>query len=265
MDYKKLTREQRLELADAMAADFLPLVNSMLEDVEPRVSLYSRYGKRAIDILLSGIALLVTLPINLFLGIATFIDVGAPILFKQKRAGKDGEIFVLIKFRNMRNTKDERGELLPPDKRVTQFGRLVRKTSLDELLNFWSIFKGDMSIIGPRPLPPENTRRYNKRHRMRLAVKPGLECPPRVQDGHVWSWQEQFDNDVWYVENLSFKTDCIMFLNLLRFMLDHNNTEARSKGSAVERGIFTGYNLEGKAVTLEEIPQEYIDRVLGEK
>ena len=202
-----LTKAQRWALADRLAAERLPRINAHSEPVRPSETIYARYVKRLVDILLSGIALIVTLPLNLIIGIVTVFDVGFPIFFKQERIGRDGKPFTIIKFRNMRNTCDERGELLPPDQRVTTFGRFVRKTSLDELLNFWSIFKGDMSIIGPRPLVPEYTHRYSDRHRMRLAVRPGLECPPRMIGHHVWTWQEQFENDVWYVENVSFKTD----------------------------------------------------------
>lgn len=239
-----------------LARDRLPQVNSKLDDVTPSRTIYARYVKRALDIVLSGIALVVCFPVNLVIGIVTFFDVGRPIFFKQQRVGRDGKLFTIIKFRNMRNTTDERGELLPPSERVTNFGKFVRRTSLDELLNFWSVFKGDMSILGPRPLVPEYTHRYNKRHRMRLAVRPGLECPPRHLDGHVWRWQEQFDNDVWYVEHLSFKTDCLMLWGLVRFTFDKKSAMARA---TAQRGTFMGYDEFGCAINLEGVPQEYID------
>jgi len=257
INYKELTKAQRWAVADLLAADRLPAINANLDDVVPSDTLYAKYGKRAIDIILSGGALVATLPLNAIIGVITLVDVGRPLFFKQQRIGKDERPFVIVKSRNMRNTRDERGELLPPAQRVTKFGRFVRRTSLDELLNFWSVFKGDMSIIGPRPLLPEHTHRFNKRHRMRLAVRPGLECPPREMDGHFRSWQEQFDNDIWYVENLSFKTDCMMFANLVRLVFDRNSTAARAVGSA--RGIFTGYDLDGNAITLDQVPQEYLE------
>lgn len=192
----------------------------------------------------------------------TLKDVGRPILFEQKRVGKDGREFTLIKFRNMTNERDERGELLPPSQRVTKFGKLMRKTSLDELLNFWSVFKGDMSLIGPRPLVPEYTSRYSKRHKMRLAVRPGLECPPRELSDHAWTWQEQFENDIWYVEHVSFATDCRMFLNLVRFALDRKNSSVRA---AANRGPFTGYDEAGNAISLNQLDQAYIDAYLAER
>lgn len=256
MDRDSLTKKQRWAIADQLARDRLPSINEALNDVKLNDSLYTRYGKRVLDVIIAGIALIVTLPVNAVIGLITLFDVGFPILFKQQRVGRDGKLFTLVKFRNMRNAFDGKGELLPPSERVTKFGRFVRRTSLDELLNFWSVLKGDMSILGPRPLVPEYTHRYNKRHRMRLAVRPGLECPPRYLDGHVWTWQEQLDNDVWYVEHLSFKTDCQMFINLVKFAFDRKSSAART---TAQRGTFMGYDLEGKAITLDDVPQDYID------
>jgi lipopolysaccharide/colanic/teichoic acid biosynthesis glycosyltransferase len=256
MKKEELTKAQRWAIADKLAQERLPGLNATLADVIPSDTFYARYGKRVLDVCISGCALLVCIPINLIVGIATFFDVGRPIFFRQQRVGRNGELFTIIKFRNMRNTTDEKGELLPPEQRVTKFGKFVRKTSIDELLNFWSILKGDMSILGPRPLVPEYTHRYNKRHRMRLAVRPGLECPPRKLDGHVWTWQEQLDNDVWYVENLSFRTDCMMFWNLVKFTFDRKSAAARA---VAKRGTFMGYDENGIAINLDGVPQEYVE------
>ena len=256
IDRTQLTKKQRWELADQLARDRLPVINASLSDVHPNNTFYTRYGKRILDISLSFVSLLLTIPVNLIIAFCTLLDVGKPILFHQERLGKDGKIIKIMKFRNMKNTKDERGELLPPSQRVTKFGKLMRKTSLDELLNFWSIFKGDMSVIGPRPLVPEYYHRYNKRHKMRMAVRPGLECPPRDNYDHVWTWHEQFENDIWYVEHVSFKTDCIMCWKLLRFALDRKSNTARATSA---RGTFMGYSEDGKVINLEEIPQDYID------
>ncbi len=255
-----LTRGQRWKIAGLLAQDRLPVINAKLDDVVPSKTLYSRFGKRAIDIVISGAAIVVTLPINVMLGIGAFIDVGRPVLFRQVRSGRGGRPFTIIKFRSMNNATDARGELLPASQRLTKFGTFIRKTSLDELLNFVSIFKGDMSLIGPRPLPPEYDGRYTKRHRARLAVRPGLECPPRFFD-RLWTWQEQFENDVWYVENVSFRTDCLMVANLVRYALSPKSSAARA---SVSRGVFMGYDLNGVAITLEEVPQEYIDVVAEE-
>lgn len=258
MEREELTKSMRWRVADYMAEERLEEINLSLEDVKVRDTLYTRYIKRLFDIMISLIACIVTLPLNIILGIGTLIDVGFPLFFIQERLGKDGKVFHIIKFRNMYNTIDERGELLPAEKRVTKFGRFVRKTSLDELLNFWNILKGDMSLIGPRPLVPEYYHRYNKRHIMRLAVRPGLECPLLKTNGHVWTWDEQFENDVWYVENVSFFTDCRMLLGLVRFAMDRKNAKARAISA---RGTFMGYDENGKAINMDDVPQYYIDKV----
>ncbi len=261
VDRSHLTRIQRLEIADRLAEDRLAAINETLDEVHPSMTLYARYGKRVLDIVISLCGLVISVPFNLVIGIATYFDVGRPLFFKQERVGKNAKPFTIVKFRSMRDTTDERGELLPAAARVTRFGTFIRKTSLDELWNFWNILKGDMSILGPRPLVPEYTHRYNKRHRMRLSVRPGLECPSHHAAGHVWTWQEQFDNDVWYVENLSFKTDCTVFFDLIRFTFDRKSAAARA---TAQRGSFMGYSEDGQAITLADVPQAYIDAVMAE-
>lgn len=212
--------------------------------MKPRDTFYVRCGKRLIDIVVSAIALVVTLPINALVAVGTLLDVGRPVLFKQERLGKDGQVFTLVKFRNMTNETDEHGNLLPAGERVTRFGRLMRKTSLDELLNFWPILKGDMSLIGPRPLLVEYGPLYNERHRMRMAVRPGLECPTPERLDHPTTWQEQFDNDVWYVENVSLAVDAKLFLRIVSLVFDRRQTAIRGGG---DRGMFKGYDAGGIA------------------
>ena len=250
-----LSRWQIEQIGEKLAQDRLPVVDAIQERVTPSASFYGRYIKRPLDILISTGVLLVTLPINLIIAVITYFDVGRPILFKQERIGQNGKPFTIYKFRNMRDERNQFGDPLPPEKRVTKWGKFVRKTSLDELLNFWSILKGDMSLIGPRPLPKVYLERYSKRHMMRLAVKPGLECPPRHIGTKVWTWNEQFENDVWYVENLSFCTDCRMMLNLFRFAFDRKSANARA---VAKRGSFMGYGTDGTAINDAEIPTDYI-------
>lgn len=259
MKQSELTKDMRWHIADKLAEERLYKINEIVSEAHPRVSFYSKYGKRAFDVFFSLIALILTLPINFVIMIVTIFDVGFPIFFHQERLGKDGKLFTLTKFRNMRNTKDKRGELLPPEKRVTKFGRFVRKTSLDELLNFWSVFKGDMSLIGPRPLVPEYKHRFNKRHYKRMSVRPGLECPPRKKLDHVWTWQEQLENDIWYVEHVSLLTDCKMAINLVRFTLDRKSAKARAN---VKRGTFCGYDYDGNAITYENLEETLMDELL---
>lgn len=257
-----LTKDERWRIADRMAADILPVINPKLKEVKPSRSFYAKYVKRFLDIIVSLTIMLITLPINLILAVVTFFDVGRPIFFFQDRLGKDGKLFKIVKFRNMRNTTDANGDLLPPSQRVTKIGKFIRKCSLDELLNFWSILKGDMSLIGPRPLLPEHYRRYSSRHVKRLAVRPGLECPPPDIKSHMFSWQDRFENDVWYVEHVSFLVDCKLFFNIIRMALNRKSAAARA---SVSRGIFMGYNLDGIAITLDEVPQKYLDQIAEDR
>lgn len=241
-----------------LAADRMDRVNAIQDDASFTPNAYSKFGKRLIDIVVASVALVVTLPVNVVIGVVTLIDLGHPLFFRQTRVGKDGKRFKIVKFRNMTEEKDSKGDLLPPEQRVTRWGKFVRKTSLDELLNFWSILKGDMSLIGPRPLPEIYLQRYSDRHMHRLDVRPGLECPPSDISHGVWTWNDQLENDIWYVENLSFRTDCRMLANLLRFALDAKSANARA---VAQRGSFMGYDFDGKAINDAEIPVEYLDWV----
>lgn len=204
------------------------VLNADIANVQVSNTIYAKYIKRCMDVIISLFALIITFPVNLTIGVITFFDVGPPVFFRQKRIGKDLKLFTITKFRNMRDTCDENGVLLPPDERVTKFGKFVRKTSLDELMNFWSILKGDMSLIGPRPLLMDYLPYYTERQLMRHAVRPGLECPSLAKRDHTRTWEEQFEDDVWYVENISFITDCRMIVALVKLVFDKNELKRRS-------------------------------------
>lgn len=205
--------------------------------VRPRVNFYSLYGKRMLDILFGGIGVVLTLPINLVLAILTLFDVGFPIIFKQERIGLNNKPFTLVKFRNMTNETDANGKLLPASERVTKFGKFVRKMSLDELLQFWLILIGKMSIIGPRPLVKSYLPQYTERHRMRHVVRPGLECPPHAKNVQIFTWDDRFENDIWYVEHISFCTDIKMLFQMLRLVFNKKNNSVRSD-VGVSRGDY---------------------------
>ena len=189
---------------------------------------YVRYVKRLFDICISLFAIIFTFPIKIVIGILPFFDVGRPIFFTQDRPGLAEKPFKIIKFRNMTNDVDQNGVLLPPEQRVTKFGSFVRKTSLDELLQFWLILRGKMSIIGPRPLLMKYLPNYSMKQHRRHAVKPGLECPMSVYTSEVLTWEERFKNDVWYVDHISFRTDCIMMIRLFKLVFNKKRGKARS-------------------------------------
>lgn len=249
----------RMEMADYIRRDNLDAVNAKCVQPTPRDSFYTRYGKRVLDIVLGGLAFAATLPINAIIGCCTFFDVGRPIFFKMERPGKDGKPFTLVKFRNMRDERDKNGDLLLGSQRVTKFGKVMRRTSLDELLNFWSILKGDMSIIGPRPLTMGYVERYNDRHKARMAVRPGLECPILGSSSRSYTWEEQFENDVWYVENVSLLTDIKMCFGVAKLAFSKDATKSRS--GATKRG-FMGYDEKGDIISLDAVPEKYLDEAL---
>ncbi len=163
--------------------------------------------KRLFDIFVSASALLVLSPIMLILFILVHIKLGSPCLFRQQRPGLNGKIFEMLKFRSMRDAIDEQGEPLPDNERLTPFGLKLRSTSLDELPGLWSVLKGDMSLVGPRPLLVEYLPLYNQRQAKRHDVKPGITGWAQINGRNSLSWEEKFELDVWYVENRSFWLD----------------------------------------------------------
>jgi lipopolysaccharide/colanic/teichoic acid biosynthesis glycosyltransferase len=247
------------EVSIVIAEENLEYVNAHSRKVSPRHSFYTRYGKRIIDIIVSVAAIVITLPVNVVLGFCTVCDVGRPIIFKQERVGIKEKPFTILKFRNMSNATDEKGLLLPPDQRVTKFGKFVRKTSLDELLNFWSILKGEMSIIGPRPLPYDYLNFYSDRHRMRFSVRPGLECPLLYAAEDKVIWSDKFENDIYYIENVSFLLDIKMIFALVRMVFDKEGTAIR--GNAI-RGSFMGYNRNGTSINSQKVQRNYFEKAI---
>jgi lipopolysaccharide/colanic/teichoic acid biosynthesis glycosyltransferase len=167
----------------------------------------ARIGKRAMDISVSLLALAILLPVLPVVAALVRIRMGSPVLFRQRRPGLNGQLFELLKFRTMRDAKDGNGNPLPDSERLTALGRFLRKTSLDEIPEFWNVLKGDMSLVGPRPLLPEYLPRYNDFQQRRHEVKPGLTGWAQVNGRNGLSWDERFQHDVWYVDNASFLLD----------------------------------------------------------
>jgi len=258
-DYDKLPEDQAIEIANSIARDNLERSNAFYPVGKVKEGFYAKYGKRALDILFSGAALVVFLPVNSVIGVITYFDVGSPIFFKQKRMGKGCKPFTMVKFRNMTNEKDENGVLLRADLRVTKWGSFVRSSSLDELLNFLNVFKGDMSIIGPRPLPLVYKGRFNNYHELRHAVKPGLDCP-LLDPSKTMTWANRLENDAWYAQNVSFKTDAKLVGLLVREALFGKDKKARAEGFT--EGTFMGYYEDGKVMDSNHIPPKYYEKYL---
>ena len=169
--------------------------------------MYKRFFKRPVDIFCALAAIIVFSWLYIIVAVLVRVKLGSPILFKQDRPGKNGKIFKLYKFRTMTDERDENGELLPDDVRLTRFGRLLRKTSLDELPEAFNILKGDMSVIGPRPLLVKYLDRYNDHQKRRHEVRPGLSGLAQISGRNAISWEEKFDLDVCYVDNITFWGD----------------------------------------------------------
>lgn len=245
---KSLVSNEEEIAAEYLRERNLQRKNETSAPVHPKDSFYTRHGKRMLDIAISLPVFTFLLPFNTVFGICTLIDVGSPIFYKQTRVGKDGKHFVLVKFRNMNNKTDADGKLLPPSQRVTKFGKFMRKLSLDELLNFWSVLKGDMSIIGPRPQPVFIYERMCDRHKMRTAVRPGLECPRviHVPGEEICKFQQTFENDVWYVENVSFLQDVKMVLLLVKMVFSMGKRGNQASGKGIS--YFVGYTKDGIAI-----------------
>lgn len=187
------------------------------DSVKPAKNIYTKYVKRTLDVILSGGAIIVLSPVLGIIAILELIYHGRPVFYHTLRPGKDGKPFKLYKFRSMTNATDKSGKLFPDKDRITNFGRFIRKTSIDELPELLCILKGDMSIIGPRPLLMEYMDYYTPRHACRHKVRPGLVCV-RVKEkpGDTWTWMDQFENDIWYIENLTLKTDCQELLAIIK-------------------------------------------------
>lgn len=201
--------------------------------------IYRKYVKRFLDILCALAALIVFCWLYAIIAILVRVKLGSPVLFKQDRPGKDGKIFKLRKFRTMTDERDADGNLLPDEKRMTKFGTWLRSTSLDEIPEAICILKGDMSVIGPRPLLVKYLPRYNERQARRHEVRPGLSGYAQVHGRNAVSWEEKFELDVWYVEHVSFKLDVKIIIDTIKSVLKH---EGISSDTSVTMEEFMGSN-----------------------
>lgn len=199
--------------------------------------IYEKYIKRLQDIVLSLIAMIIVSPVLLIVAILVRIKLGSPVVFKQERPGLNGEIFTLHKFRTMTDKKDENGNLLSDEERLTSFGKLLRSLSLDELLELWDIFVGKLTIVGPRPLLVSYLPFYNGHQSRRHEVRPGLTGYAQVHGRNSVTWEEKFDLDVYYVEHISFLMDWKI---ILRTVLTVLKREGISSETAATMEKFTG-------------------------
>ncbi|MDT2865752.1 sugar transferase [Vagococcus carniphilus] len=196
--------------------------------------MYSKYFKRFFDIILSFFSMLVLSPVLLIVAILVRINLGKPIIFYQERPGKNEKIFKLYKFRTMTSEVNKDGDLLPDKDRLTKFGRLLRKTSLDELPSLLNILKGDMSIIGPRPLAVQYLPYYNSNEKKRHSVRPGLSGLAQVNGRNTASWEDRFEYDIFYVDNITLKTDVYIVLKTLVKVFKQSDIGERGKDAPMD-------------------------------
>lgn len=188
--------------------------------------MYVRVGKRLIDIVVSSTALALSLPVLLGLAVLTRWKLGSPVLFRQQRPGLHGRPFTLIKIRTMTETKGHDGRIAPDDVRLTSYGRWLRSTSLDELPELWNVLRGDMSLVGPRPLLLEYLQRYSDEQSRRHEVRPGLTGLAQVNGRNGLSWPQKFTLDVWYTDHLSFGLDVSIILRTFAALISRRGITA---------------------------------------
>ncbi|WP_302999599.1 sugar transferase [Thomasclavelia spiroformis] len=181
--------------------------------------MYRKYIKRLLDFILSLFAIIILSPVLLIVALLVRIKLGSPVIFKQKRPGLNEKIFTLYKFRTMTDAKDEQGNLLPDEIRLTKFGKLLRSTSLDELPELFNILKGDMAIVGPRPLLVRYLPLYNEHQKHRHDVRPGFTGYAQCNGRNAISWEEKFDLDVYYTKNLTLFMDIKIIIKTIKVVL----------------------------------------------
>lgn len=193
--------------------------------------------KRCLDVAGASVGLVLAAPIMAAAAVAIAVDMGRPVLFRQKRPGKDGEVFELLKFRTMRDAVDAQGRPLPDGDRLTRLGRFLRASSIDELPELVNILRGDMSLVGPRPLLVAYLERYDARQARRHDVRPGLTGWAQIHGRNASSWQARFEHDVWYVENWSNELDLWI---LARTVVSVVRREGISEAGEATRSPFMG-------------------------
>ena len=202
--------------------------------------MYRAFLKRVIDFLAALFGLIIISPVFLILVVwLHFANKGAGVFFRQRRPGKNGEIFRIFKFKTMTDERDSEGKLLPDSDRITEVGKFVRKTSLDEIPQLLNVLKGDMSLIGPRPLLPSYLPLYNDFQKRRNEVKPGITGWAQVNGRNEISWQKKFELDVWYVDNISFLLDMKILLLTVKKVF---RSEGITQEGHVTSEEFTGNN-----------------------
>ena len=198
------------------------------------MNFYRRFGKRLFDVLAASVLAIVTLPVQLVLASLVGLKLGKPVIFAQERPGKDARPFLLRKFRTMTDERGPDGVLLPDHARLTLFGTMLRSTSLDELPEIYNVLRGDMSLVGPRPLLMQYLPRYSPEQSRRHEIRPGITGWAQINGRNETTWDEKFAQDVWYVDNISFILDVKILLRTLRSVVIRDGINAEGHATAPE-------------------------------
>jgi undecaprenyl phosphate N,N'-diacetylbacillosamine 1-phosphate transferase len=218
--------------------------------------IYARYIKRILDVLLSGCALVVLSPVLLIVAVLVRTKLGSPVIFCQERPGKDEKIFKMYKFRSMTDARDENGELLPDEVRLTKFGRALRSTSLDELPELWNIFKGDMSIVGPRPQLVRDMVFMTPEQRLRHTVMPGLTGLAQVSGRNAISWEDKLAADLRYIRQITFLGDVKIVLLTVRKVFFREDISADGMDTAEDLGDYLLRTAQVSEEAYQELQEE---------
>lgn len=214
------------------------------------MQIYRRFIKRPMDFILSLIALIVLSPVLLIIAVLVRLKIGSPVIFRQKRPGLNEKVFTLYKFRTMTDSKNENRELLPDNIRLTKFGRTLRSMSLDELPELFNILKGDMSIVGPRPLAVQYLPYYTEEERRRHAVRPGLSGLAQINGRNALGWEDKFAFDVQYVDNISFKIDILIILKTLKKAFQRTDIGERGIDSPIDFDVYRKNQIRNEGVAI---------------
>lgn len=248
--------EEEELMAQFLREKNLAYANKIAAEVNPKDTLYTRYVKRLLDLIIITPIIVCLLPVYLIVAILNLIFLGKPILYKQTRYGYKGKYYEILKFRSMNNAITSDGRQLPNEQRLTKYGRFIRKLSIDELPNLINIFRGDMSIIGPRAVPIFYMERMTERHKMMSLARPGLECPIMNEiesDDEVSNYFINFENNIWYIEHVSFLTDVRMFFLLIKMVFTFKERKKRANGAS----FFVGYDDKGRAISMNLAKKNY--------
>lgn len=224
---------------------------------------YARYTKRILDVLLSGCALVVLFPVLLIVAVLVRTKLGSPVIFCQERPGKNEKIFKMYKFRSMTDQRDENGELLPDEVRLTKFGRSLRSTSLDELPELWNIFKGDMSIVGPRPQLVRDMVFMTAEQRRRHTVMPGLTGLAQVSGRNAISWEDKLATDLRYIQHITFLGDVKIILLTVKKVFCREDISADGMDTAEDLGDYLLRTAQVSEEAFQELQEESKELLTG--